>query len=82
LYCLGEESGIRHTFNEILDHKVTSACLMCCILLNVVILAIETPTNTFDDDTRATLAVLDLLLSIIFSGKHDAAMPTPACAQR
>lgn len=80
LFCLGEESGIRHTFNEILDHKVTSACLMGCILLNVFILAIETPTNTFSDDTRATLALLDVILSIIFSSKQITAMATPASA--
>lgn len=72
LFCLGEESGVRHVFNEFLDHKLTSTCLMCCILVNVVILAVETPTNTFDDDTKATLAILDVLLSVVFSSESTA----------
>lgn len=74
LFLLGEESGVRHTFNEILDHKITSTFIMCCILVNVVILSVETPTNTFDEETKSTLHAVDVLLSIIFSSEHDAAM--------
>jgi hypothetical protein len=75
LFCLGEESGVRHTFNEVLDHKATQAFIMGCILVNVAILAVETPTSTFDEDTKSTLHTVDLLLSLIFSSKHDAATP-------
>ena len=69
LFCLGEESGVRHTFNEVLDHKATQAFIMGCILVNVVILAVETPTSAFSEDTKSTLHTVDLLLSLIFSGK-------------
>ena len=70
LFLFGEESGVRHTFNDFLDHKFTSAFLLCCIMVNVVILSVETPTSTFDDDTKSMLGTVDLVLSIIFSCKR------------
>jgi hypothetical protein len=72
LYCLGQESGVRHTFNDFLNHKFTTAFLLGCILLNVVILSVETPTSTNSQDVKDALHLADLLLSIIFSSKHAA----------
>ena len=70
LYCLGRESGLRHTFNDFLNHKYTGAFVLGCIILNVVILCIDTPTSNLSQSTRELFHLLDLLLSIIFSGTH------------
>ena len=70
LYCLGPESGVRHTFNDFLNHKYTGAFVLGCIILNVVILSIETPTSNISESTRELFHVLDLVLSIIFSRTH------------
>lgn len=70
LYCLSQESGLRHTFNEFLNDRKTSAFLLGCIILNVFILSIETPTSTLSQDTRDYLHYADVFLSIIFSSEH------------
>jgi hypothetical protein len=70
LYCLSQESGLRHSFNDFLNDRKTSAFLLGCIILNVFILSIETPTSTLSQDTRDYLHYADLFLSIIFSSTH------------
>eukprot|EP01043_Picozoa_sp_COSAG02_P017598 COSAG02_NODE_801_length_17030_cov_150.308428_2_plen_243_part_00 len=82
LYCLSQESGLRHTFNEFLNDPKTSAFLLGCIILNVFILAIETPTSTLSQETRDYLHYADLCLSIIFSSKQGQCCPSklPAVA--
>ena len=73
LYCLPEDSGVRHEFNNWLNHPTASTFLLGCILVNVFILSIETPTSTFEPETKELLHLADMLLSIIFSSKRPPA---------
>ena len=70
LGCLSQESGLRHSFNDFLNDPKTSAFLLGCIILNVFILSIETPTSTLSQEARDYLHYADLCLSIIFSSKQ------------
>lgn len=58
--------------NTILDNKYTQGFILVCILVNVVVLSVETPTAVLEDSTRDMLHLADLLLSIIFSSKPPA----------
>jgi hypothetical protein len=68
LFCLSENVVLRHTLNRWVTHPLTENFLLFCILVNTVILAVQTPTNTLDDDTNANFELADAILSVIFSG--------------
>jgi hypothetical protein len=67
LFCLGEDLPIRHTLNSFLNRKETEAFLLLCILLNVVILAIQSPTNSLSEADNDLMNIVDHVLSAIFS---------------
>ena len=68
LFCLSENVVLRHTLNRWVTHPLTENFLLFCILVNTVILAVQTPTNTLDDDTNANFELADAILSVVFSG--------------
>ena len=68
LFCISENSYIRHTLNKLVTHPLTENFLLLCILVNTAILAVQTPTNTLDNKMNADLNIVDQALSVVFSG--------------
>ena len=69
LFIMSDEADIRHTLNRFLNGKAVDTFLLFCILTNVLILAIETPTATFRPAFVDLFYTVDFALSIIFSSK-------------
>lgn len=69
LYLMGEDAAIRHKINKFLNGKAMDTLLLMCIITNVFILAIETPTATFRPAMVTLFHDVDYVLSIIFSSK-------------
>ena len=67
LFVLDADAPIRHKLNDILNKKEVDAFMLACIMLNVVILAVQTPMNTMSAETNANLDIADHILSVIFS---------------
>ena len=67
LFVLDATAPIRHKLNDILNKKEVDAFMLACIMLNVVILAVQTPMNTMSAETNANLDIADNILSVIFS---------------
>ena len=68
LGCFAEDMQLRHTLNTLMISTPVDTFLLCCILLNVAILAIQTPTNTLSAGVNTTFGVVDAILSVVFSG--------------
>lgn len=71
LFIMSEEAEIRHKLNRCLNGKAIDTFLLICILINVLILSIETPTATLRPAFVELFHDVDFALSIIFSGTHS-----------
>jgi hypothetical protein len=67
LFLLGPDAQIRHTLNDFCNNPAVDKLLLGCILLNVCILAVQTPMNTHSEDFNLFMDNLDHVLSVIFS---------------
>ena len=81
LFFLTEESAIRHKLNRFLNGKGIDTFLLICILINVFILAVETPTATFRPAFVNLFYTVDLMLSIVFSSESHSPGP-PKCSNK
>ena len=71
LFIMSDEAEIRHKLNRFLNGRAVDTFLLFCILTNVLILAIETPTATFRPAFVELFHTVDFTLSIIFSSKYS-----------
>lgn len=67
LFCLPEDSPLRLKLNAGVTHPIADNFLLVCILVNTVILAIQTPTNTLGTDTNDALDLVFLNVDDYFS---------------
>lgn len=69
LWIMDDQAAIRHKMNRFLNGKTMDTFLLMCIVTNVFILAIETPTNNLRPTVVTLFHDVDFALSIIFSSK-------------
>ena len=69
MFCFKEENKYRHSLNAFMNTKAVDSFLLGCILLNVFILALQSPTNTMGSTWNKTFDIIDAILSVIFSRK-------------
>ena len=70
LFIMSDEAELRHKLNKFLNGKPVDTFLLFCILTNVFILAIETPTATFRPAFVDLFHTVDFTLSVVFSSKR------------
>eukprot|EP01043_Picozoa_sp_COSAG02_P014830 COSAG02_NODE_618_length_19461_cov_39.117447_7_plen_324_part_00 len=69
LFIMSDEATLRHSLNRFLNGKPVDTFLLICILINVLILAIETPTATLRPAFVDLFYTVDFTLSVVFSSK-------------
>jgi hypothetical protein len=69
LFIMSDEASLRHNLNRFLNGKPVDTFLLICILINVLILAIETPTATLRPAFVDLFYTVDFALSVVFSSK-------------